>query len=59
VFDEEPLPPEHPFRTLPNVLCTPHIGYVTQETYRIFYSDTVENIRAWLDGKPIRIINAG
>jgi phosphoglycerate dehydrogenase-like enzyme len=55
VFDTEPLPPAHPFRTLDTVLATPHIGFVTRETYTIFYRDTVENILAWLAGKPIRV----
>jgi len=49
VFDVEPLPAEHPWRTLPNVLATPHIGYVSEEIYRLFYEDTVSNIRNWLD----------
>ncbi|NID16123.1 D-2-hydroxyacid dehydrogenase family protein [Luteibacter yeojuensis] len=49
VFDEEPLPDDHPFRTLPNVLATPHIGYVTEEMYRTFYGDTVRNLVDWLD----------
>ena len=49
VFDIEPLPPTHPFRTLDNVLATPHIGYVSRSLYRTFYEDTVANIRAWLD----------
>lgn len=49
VFDVEPLPADHPFRTLDNVLCTPHIGYVTRREYEIFYRDTVENIVAWLN----------
>jgi phosphoglycerate dehydrogenase-like enzyme len=49
VFDTEPLPPAHPFRTLDNVLATPHIAYVSQGLYRTFYEDTVSNIRRWLD----------
>jgi phosphoglycerate dehydrogenase-like enzyme len=49
VFDIEPLPPAHPFRTLDNVLATPHIGYVSQDLYTTFYEDTVSNIRKWLD----------
>jgi phosphoglycerate dehydrogenase-like enzyme len=49
VFDQEPLPPDHPFRTLPNVLATPHIGYVSRNVYQRFYHDTVDNIRQWLD----------
>lgn len=49
VYDTEPLPADHPFRTLDNVLATPHIGYVTEETYRVFYGDTVKAIESWLD----------
>ena len=51
VFDIEPLPPSHPFRTLDNVLATPHIGYVSDGLYKTFYEDTVSNIRKWLDTK--------
>jgi len=50
VFDQEPLPPTHPFRCLPNLLATPHIGYVSRDLYARFYRDTVDNIRQWLDG---------
>ena len=51
VFDREPLPSEHPFRTMANVLATPHIGYVSRGLYERFYRDTVANIVAWLDGR--------
>jgi phosphoglycerate dehydrogenase-like enzyme len=49
VFDIEPLPPDHPFRTVDNVLATPHIGYVSRSLYKTFYEDTVANIHKWLD----------
>jgi phosphoglycerate dehydrogenase-like enzyme len=49
VFDVEPLPPHHPFRTLDNILATPHIAYVSQGLYKTFFEDTVSNIRKWLD----------
>ena len=51
VFDIEPLPPSHPFRTLDNVLATPHICYVSHSLYKTFYGDTVSNIRKWLDSR--------
>jgi len=57
VFDEEPLPLDHPLRRLENTVITPHVGYVTIETYRIFFDQTVENIRAFLNGAPVRVIN--
>ena len=56
VFDQEPLPVDHPFRTLPNMLATPHIGFVTEQSYDIFYGDAAENIAAWLRGEPVRQI---
>ncbi len=58
VFDEEPLPANHAFRRLANVVATPHLGYVTEATYRIFYGDAVEDIAAWIEGKPVRILNS-
>ena len=58
VFDVEPLPLDHPLRSLPNTVLTPHMGYVTSETYRIFYSDAVEDIRAFLVGAPVRVIGS-
>ena len=57
VFDLEPLPLDHPFRRLENVVVSPHIGYVTEETYRVFYGDALEDIQAFLAGEPIRVLN--
>jgi phosphoglycerate dehydrogenase-like enzyme len=56
VYDREPLPIDHPLRTTPNVILTPHIGYVTDENYRSSYPQIVENVLGFLDGKPVRII---
>jgi phosphoglycerate dehydrogenase-like enzyme len=56
VFDHEPLPADHPLRTLPNVVATPHIGYVTRENYRVFYGDAIEDITAWIAGAPVRVL---
>jgi phosphoglycerate dehydrogenase-like enzyme len=58
VYDVEPIPANHPFLGLDNVVLTPHLGYVTQETYRIFFRQVVENISAYLDGRiPPRCLN--
>jgi phosphoglycerate dehydrogenase-like enzyme len=54
VYAVEPLPADHPFRSLPNVVATSHVGFVTEETYKIFYGDTVKNILAWLTTEPPR-----
>ena len=56
VFDEEPLPLEHPFRRLPNTAITPHLGYVTEETYRVFYGQALEDVKAYLGGTPLRML---
>ena len=56
VFDVEPLPLNHPFRKMDNVVLTPHLGYVSEKNYRTFFQGVVEDIRAWLDGKPVRVI---
>ena len=56
VFDVEPLPTDHPFRKLDNVVLTPHLGYVSQQNYERYYPDIVEDIRGFLDGKPVRAI---
>jgi phosphoglycerate dehydrogenase-like enzyme len=56
VYDKEPLPIDHPLRSAPNVILTPHIGYVTDENYRSSYPQIVENVLAFLDGKPVRVI---
>ena len=57
VFATEPLPADHPLRTAPNTVLTPHLGYSAWSTLRRFYGDSVENILAWLDGAPIRVMN--
>jgi phosphoglycerate dehydrogenase-like enzyme len=57
VFDVEPLPLDHPFRHLDNTVITPHLGYVTAENYRLYFRDIVDDIRAFLEGKPVRVIS--
>jgi phosphoglycerate dehydrogenase-like enzyme len=59
VFDQEPLPENHPFLQLENTLITPHLGYVTRETYERFYGEAVEDILGFLDGSPLRVVQAG
>jgi phosphoglycerate dehydrogenase-like enzyme len=56
VYDEEPLPADHPLRTLPNVVLTPHIGFVTRDVYEVFYRDAVADIAAYQAGAPVRVI---
>ena len=56
VYEREPLPADHPLRTMDNVTLSPHLGYVHDDNYRIFYGDTVENVAAWLAGKPVRLL---
>jgi len=58
VFEHEPLPPDHPFLGLGNTVLSPHLGYVTEETYRIFYGQALENIQGYLSGEPKRMIGA-
>jgi phosphoglycerate dehydrogenase-like enzyme len=57
VFDVEPVPADSPFRSLPNVLGLPHLGYVTEANYGIYYGEAAEDVRAFLDGSPIRVVN--
>jgi len=57
VFDQEPLPPGHPFLSLDNTLLVPHIGYVTEDQYRVRYRETVDNVAAYLRGEPLRVLN--
>jgi phosphoglycerate dehydrogenase-like enzyme len=59
VYGTEPLPADHPLRTAPNTVLTPHIGYVTQATYEVFYREALEDIAAWRDGAPLRVLPPG
>jgi phosphoglycerate dehydrogenase-like enzyme len=58
VFDREPLPADHPILRAPRTVLTPHLGYVTEETYRVFYGDALEDIEAFFAGKPVRVLEA-
>lgn len=57
VFDREPLPSDHPLRRSPNTVLTPHLGYGVRETWDLFYPDSMENALAFIDGKPVRVVN--
>jgi len=57
VYDSEPLAQDHPYRHLDNVLATPHVGYVTEENYRLFFGQSLENLEAFIKGVPLRVIN--
>ena len=57
VFDVEPLPLDHPFRKMDNVVITPHLGYVSEQNYRRYFADAIDDIRGFLDGKPVRVLS--
>jgi hypothetical protein len=57
VYDREPLPANHPLRSAPNTVMTPHLGYGVHETWREFYGQSLENALAFLNGKPVRVTN--
>jgi phosphoglycerate dehydrogenase-like enzyme len=56
VYDTEPLPADHPLRSAPRTILTPHLGYVTEDTYTTFFTDAVEDVLAYLGGEPVRVI---
>ncbi|MDA0770530.1 MAG: D-2-hydroxyacid dehydrogenase family protein [Chloroflexi bacterium] len=58
VFEVEPMPSDHPLLGLDNALITPHMGYVTEETYKLFYGDTLDNVRGFMNGDPQRVVNS-
>src|SRR6476661_6226692 len=56
VYDQEPLPADHPMRSLPRTVLTPHLGYVTRGSYEVFYGEAVDDVAAWMGGAPIRVL---
>jgi phosphoglycerate dehydrogenase-like enzyme len=58
VYDEEPLPPDHPILSAPNIVLTPHLGYVTEENFRVYFQGAVEAVQGYLKGSPVRVLRA-
>ena len=58
VYDQEPLPPDHPILSAPNTVLTPHLGYVTEENYRVYFGGAVEAVEGYLKGSPVRVLRA-
>ena len=58
VYDQEPLPPDHPILSVPNTVLTPHLGYVTEENYRVYFQGAVEAVEGYLKGNPVRVLRA-
>ena len=58
VYDREPLPPDHPLLSAPNTVLTPHLGYVTEENYRVYFQGAVEAVEGYLKGSPVRVLRA-
>ena len=58
MYDQEPLPPDHPILSAPNTVLTPHLGYVSEENYRAFFAGAVEAIEGYLKGSPVRVLRA-
>jgi phosphoglycerate dehydrogenase-like enzyme len=59
VYDLEPLPTDHRLRAMPNTVLTPHLGYVTDDCYELFYREIAEDITGFLAGEPVRVLNPG
>ncbi|MBW2412636.1 MAG: D-2-hydroxyacid dehydrogenase family protein, partial [Deltaproteobacteria bacterium] len=56
VYDQEPLSSDHPYVSLPNTVLTPHVGYVTKESFKTYFSQALEDVTAWLEGRPVRVL---